>query len=251
MSDAVKRAVAGRDLEVEAAGLVQRRRAGEGAGRCIERDPRRQRGSVRHRRRIGQAVTIHIGECARRNLERPVRSLRGRLIEDRRRDDRRVVDRRDGQGERVGDAMSAPSLAMTLRSRSPVKFCGGVPENVWVAASNASQARQSRSVSQESRNKSDCCPHPRTCRRNPEGPGRAPRTRSDRRSEPTRSGASFTGVTVSVNVSETASDPSLAVTVRSKYAGCVQRRRARESAGCGIECEPRGKRAIHRTCAAV
>ena len=48
----------------------------------------------------------------------------------------------------VSETVSAPSLATTLRSRSPVKFCGGVPENVWVVASNASQARQSRSVSQ-------------------------------------------------------------------------------------------------------
>ena len=40
---------------------------------------------------------------------------------------------------KVSEAVSEPSLAVTFSSREPLKFCGGVPEKVRVAASNVSQ----------------------------------------------------------------------------------------------------------------
>ena len=39
----------------------------------------------------------------------------------------------------VSETLSEPSLAVTLRSTVPLKFRGGVPENVRVVESNASQ----------------------------------------------------------------------------------------------------------------
>ena len=41
---------------------------------------------------------------------------------------------------KVSERSYEPSLAVTLRSIEPLKFCGGVPEKVRVAPSNASQA---------------------------------------------------------------------------------------------------------------
>ena len=40
---------------------------------------------------------------------------------------------------KVSEAESDPSLAVTLRSRTPLKFAGGVPEKVLVVASKLSQ----------------------------------------------------------------------------------------------------------------
>ena len=40
---------------------------------------------------------------------------------------------------KVSDAVNEPSLAVTLKSRLPVWFSGGVPEKVPVVASNVTQ----------------------------------------------------------------------------------------------------------------
>ena len=40
---------------------------------------------------------------------------------------------------KVSETLRELSLAVTLKSREPLKFCGGVPEKVRVAASKESQ----------------------------------------------------------------------------------------------------------------
>ena len=115
-----ERAVARRDLEVDQAAEVRGRPAGESARRSIEREPTWQSCTADQRRPVGQAGVVHIRERARGNLERPGRVFRYRLIRD-----RRLTTGASFTGVivslKVSDALSEPSLAITLSSRVPLK----------------------------------------------------------------------------------------------------------------------------------
>src|SRR5687768_5221440 len=114
----------------------------------------------------------------------------------------------------VSDASSAPSLALTLRSSVTFAFKGGVPENVRAAASNVShdgKAEPSDRVAVYVRVVLS------TSAKAPSGTWNVQGMSSIALCSaiPTVTGASLTGVTVSVNLSERSYEPSLAVTLRS------------------------------------
>ena len=88
--------------EVDVAVEVERRGARERPGRSRERQPARQRRAIAEPGAVGQRVAIDVTERAGGNLIAPRRIFRARLISDGNRHNRRVVDRRHRQHERVG-----------------------------------------------------------------------------------------------------------------------------------------------------
>ena len=119
--------------------LVQRRRARERAGRGIERKPRGKRGSIGH---VPPCRSGRRDRCRKRRRPGPG-TTRPR---PRPHSDRRSAVATTGASltgvtvsVNVSDALSEPSLAVTLRFEGAGKFSGGVPTKVRVAASKASQ----------------------------------------------------------------------------------------------------------------
>ena len=114
----------------------------------------------------------------------------------------------------VSDVLSEPSLAVTLRSIEPLKSSGGVPEKVRVAASNESQLGRAAAVGQR-RLVGQAAVH---IGERSAGTWKVQAVSSGvvwSAIGVLTTGASLTGSMVSVNVSETVSEPSLAVTLSS------------------------------------
>ena len=127
----------------------------------------------------------------------------------------------------------------------PVEFRGGVPENVPRGGIERKPRRQGRPIGQGRRvGQRSRCRHPQKA---PAGTWNVQGVSSATlwSAIGAATGASLTGVTVSVKVSERANEPSLAVTLRSIEPVEVLRRRAGEGARGRVEREPgRQRRAI-------